>query len=330
MGKIGIAVVGSLGIALAAAVAFAAPGGMGPGMMMHGPMGGMMSHDAASGADMATVHELLVDHEGIRRTVTNLSNGIRTVTESDDPRLAGFIRAHVASMERRLADGRPFNMFSPTLPILFANKDRIETAVEATAKGSVVTQTSSDPKVVAALQAHAGEVSKLARDGMAAMMRSAQASMAATPGSPSQLPMHDPVAHGHAAGPGGDAPAADRRMEVEFPPELRDHTLANMRDHLRTLQEIQATLAAGKLDQAADIAERRLGMSSLAAHGAHEVAKYMPEGMQNAGSAMHRSASRFAIAAQDASATSDLKPALAALAEVTANCVACHAAYRLK
>ena len=33
------------------------------------------------------------------------------------------------------------------------------------------------PKVVAALQAHAVEVSELARDGMAAMMRSTMASM---------------------------------------------------------------------------------------------------------------------------------------------------------
>ncbi|MGZ5032022.1 MAG: hypothetical protein ACXWAC_02395 [Usitatibacter sp.] len=139
---------------------------------------------------------------------------------------------------------------------------------------------------------------------------------------------HDP-SHAQAP-PANERPAADRRAEVEFPAELREHTLANMRDHLLTLQEIQAALAAGKYDQAADISERRLGMSSLAAHGAHEVAKYMPQGMQDAGSAMHRSASRFAVAAQDAAATNDVKPALAALSEITANCVACHTAYRLK
>ena len=38
-------------------------------------------------------------------------------------------------------------------------------------------QTSGDPKVVAALQAHAVEVSELAQDGMAAMMRAARANM---------------------------------------------------------------------------------------------------------------------------------------------------------
>lgn len=51
--------------------------------------------------------------------------------------------------------------------------------VETTDKGSVVTQTSSDTKVIAALQAHAVEVSELARDGMAAMMRGMRTAMRA-------------------------------------------------------------------------------------------------------------------------------------------------------
>jgi cytochrome c556 len=45
---------------------------------------------------------------------------------------------------------------------------------------------------------------------------------------------------------------------------------------------------------------------------------------------MHRSASRFSVAALDAAVTNDLRPALSALADVTASCVACHAAYRLE
>jgi cytochrome c556 len=56
----------------------------------------------------------------------------------------------------------------------------------------------------------------------------------------------------------------------------------------------------------------------------------MPEGMQAAGTAMHRSASRFAVEAANAGATADARKALGALAEVTAQCVACHAAYRMK
>jgi hypothetical protein len=116
-------------------------------------------------------------HEQIKRTVTNLPDGIKTVTESDDPQVAQTIKAHVASMAQRLNDGKIFNLFSPTLPVLFENKDKIKTQVDTTDKGAVVTQTSSDAAVVTALQAHAAEVSELARDGQAAMMRSAQAAM---------------------------------------------------------------------------------------------------------------------------------------------------------
>ena len=87
-------------------------------------------------------------------------------------------------MQERLSDGKIFNLFSPTLPVLFENKDKIKTVVETADKGSTVTQTSGDAKVVAALQAHAVEVSELARDGMAAMMRSARANMGMIPHGP--------------------------------------------------------------------------------------------------------------------------------------------------
>jgi hypothetical protein len=142
--------------------------------MMGGAMAGGM-HDDAFRADMGLVHEMLGSHESIQRKVTNLPNGIRTVTESADPKLAQTIKAHVASMEQRLKDGREFNLFSPTIPVLFENKDKIRTTVEQTAKGVVFTQTADDAKVVAALQEHAVEVSELVSDGMAAMMRAAQA-----------------------------------------------------------------------------------------------------------------------------------------------------------
>ena len=135
----------------------------------------------------------------------------------------------------------------------------------------------------------------------------------------------------HQHGEHGVAPSApDARQLVQFPPELAEHTLANMREHLQALQEIQLHLGMGHTDVATKIAESRLGMSSLSLHGAAEVAKYMPQGMQDAGTAMHHAASRFAIAAQDAGVTGDSKPVFTALADLTAQCVGCHAGYRIK
>ena len=183
----------SLGLALAVAAAVAQPFGMGPGMMHgtevgaggHGPMAGatamLTKQDAGSSADMGLVHDLLTNHTKIKRTVTNLPNGIKTVTESDDPQVAQTIKAHVASMSQRLKDGREFNIFSTTLPVLFENRDKIKSVVEVTEKGSIVTRTSTDAKVVAALQGHAAEVTELAQEGMVAMRRGMMTRMAAGP-----------------------------------------------------------------------------------------------------------------------------------------------------
>jgi len=123
---------------------------------------------------------------------------------------------------------------------------------------------------------------------------------------------------------------ADGRIAVEFPGALRDHMLRNMRDHLDTLQRIEDALARGSYDEAARLSETRLGLTSLSLHGAHDVAPYMPEGMQAIGTEMHKAASRFSIEASSAGATGDPRPALRALALVMGQCVACHAAYRLK
>jgi hypothetical protein len=129
--------------------------------------------------------------------------------------------------------------------------------------------------------------------------------------------------------PGAAVAPADARQLVEFPVPMRMHTLRSMRDHLSALQEIDVALAEDAYGRAASIAEQRLGMSSLELHGSAHLAPFMPQGMQDIGTQMHRAASRFAIAAQTASASGDVRPALAALGAVMQQCVACHGAYRL-
>jgi len=136
------------------------------------------SYDGAFSADMNLVYQLLHAHDRIERSVTRLPDGIRTLTESNDAQVAQALKAHVSSMMERLREARVFNLFSDTLPVLFAKKERIETRVETTRNGIAVTQTSKDPEVVAALQGHADEVSELARDGMIAMMRGMHRNMA--------------------------------------------------------------------------------------------------------------------------------------------------------
>ena len=121
----------------------------------------------------------------------------------------------------------------------------------------------------------------------------------------------------------------DPREQVDLPPPMREHMLANMRDHLLAIETITRLLAEGRYGEAADTAEERLGMGAMQAHGATHMAPYMPEGMRAVGSAMHRAASRLALAARDAEVRGDLAGALTGLSEVMQQCVACHAAYRV-
>lgn len=151
----------------------------GPGMHMHGADG--MGHDMVNmpglrGLD-ATPREsfelevMFRNFPGLNREVELLEDGIRTYTWSDDPELAAVLVSHVAGMTARVSEGRDPQVFiqSPTLDILFARGDTIATEIETTDTGVWVTQTSSDPEVVAALQTHAGEVSDMAARGMMAV-----------------------------------------------------------------------------------------------------------------------------------------------------------------
>jgi hypothetical protein len=105
------------------------------------------------------------------RTVTNRPDGIRTLTESADPRIAQLIKEHAISSNKQVEAGKDPGLAieSDALHAIFENYDKIHTTIETTATGVVVTQASRDQTVVAALQQHASEVTDFVKDGMAAM-----------------------------------------------------------------------------------------------------------------------------------------------------------------
>jgi hypothetical protein len=140
----------------------------------------------------------------------------------------------------------------------------------------------------------------------------------------------------------------DGRQLIEFPAPMRQHMLANMRGHLQALSDILAALANDQHAQAAAIANARLGMDSPAAAGCkledadddpkisplpnmdQHMLQLMPAGMRKFGLAMHQAASDFANEATKAATSGDGKATLAALSRITAQCTACHAAYRVQ
>lgn len=107
----------------------------------------------------------------LERSVENLPNGIRTTTRTDDADLAEVLISHITGMIARVEAGDDPQIFiqSPTLDIFFERGEGITTTYEPIDGGLIVTQTSDDPELVAALQTHAAEVSDMALRGMEAV-----------------------------------------------------------------------------------------------------------------------------------------------------------------
>ena len=139
--------------------------------MIHNVIGTPMLNGVdTDDVEVAELRAMFENHKDLTRTVENLPNGIRTVTETDNPELRELLVGHVAGMIQRVDDQRDpqIPIQSQTLDVLFENSESIVTEIEMTATGIAVVQTSDDPDVVAALQTHAAEVSDLAARGMQA------------------------------------------------------------------------------------------------------------------------------------------------------------------
>jgi hypothetical protein len=102
-----------------------------------------------------------------------------------------------------------------------------------------------------------------------------------------------------------------------------------MLDHISALNEIIGYLAENNLDAAANVAESRMGKSSMGKHratGGMGPGKFMPVEMRNIGWGMHEAATAFSRTAKQG----DLKNAYSTLQKVTGSCVACHYSYRTR
>ena len=125
----------------------------------------------ATGEEFAELAAIFRNFETITREVINLPNGIRTATRSSDEDVMNLLVSHVLGMIRRVEEGDDpqIEIQSPTLDILFVQGKEIKTDIDVTDEGIVVTQTSDNPELVAALQKHAIEVSAMADHGMEAV-----------------------------------------------------------------------------------------------------------------------------------------------------------------
>ncbi len=154
---------------MAAGIAAARPPG--PCAGEAGCRGGPRAGHGAHGDDHAGFHALLDARDRIRRDVTQLPDGVETLTESDDPAVAEAIRTHVRAMYARLEEGRPIHARDPLFAELFRHADAIAMTMEPTPAGIRVRETSTDPWVVKLIQAHADVVNRFLANGHAEMRR---------------------------------------------------------------------------------------------------------------------------------------------------------------
>lgn len=119
--------------------------------------------------DMRVIHQLLGDHKKVTRKVTKLKEGVETLTESTDAKVAATIQAHALAMQKRIQEGHPIRQWDPLFAELFANHDKIKMTVTKTKAGVKVRETSSDPYTVVLIQWHAEGVNGFVKEGMAGM-----------------------------------------------------------------------------------------------------------------------------------------------------------------
>ena len=120
----------------------------------------------------------------------------------------------------------------------------------------------------------------------------------------------------------------DSRQLVEMPDQARKLMREDMLEHLSALNEIIAYLAANDLDAAAEIAESKMGKSSMGKHRGTGMGpgRFMPPEMRSIGWGMHEAATEFSQLVKKG----DSKNAYVALQKITGSCVACHYAYRTR
>ena len=133
-------------------------------------MPGLQGKDTTE-QEVVDLKEIFRSHKGINRVVSNLPNGIVTMTEAEDETLREAIISHVSMMVTRLQEGKNPEIIiqSPTLDALFEVYGEIDTELELTDTGVKVIQTSDKSDVVELLQTHAAEVSDMAKRGMQAI-----------------------------------------------------------------------------------------------------------------------------------------------------------------
>lgn len=111
------------------------------------------------------IQQLFANRAKITRAVKDLPDGVETLTQSNDPRVAKLIQVHVAAMKNRLETGRPIHLRDPLFAALFSRAGDVAMFVENTPTGVHVIEKGRNPLAAKLVQAHARVVSLFLSNG---------------------------------------------------------------------------------------------------------------------------------------------------------------------
>ncbi|OGS93005.1 MAG: cytochrome C [Gallionellales bacterium GWE2_58_10] len=114
---------------------------------------------------------------------------------------------------------------------------------------------------------------------------------------------------------------ADKRTSLELSPEMKQHQLSNMREHLAAVQSIIRLMSENKFEEASGIAHAKLGLTPEMQQmcSMFENEQFMAMGFE-----FHRSGDELGKVLK----TRNMKASLRALNKTMAYCTECHAAFR--
>lgn len=158
--------------------------------------------------------------------------------------------------------------------------------------------------------------------------------------------------------------AEDDRISVDLPADVREQFMAEMREHMATLDDIMLAIGDGDFTDAADIADIKLdfghrkweqmadqgmspaqiieikkAMQSAGMAGGQQkgmgqgVGRYMPEEFREMGRSFHLAGRELAKVLRSLAMPpkeQDYRRVFVALADVTTSCRGCHDVYRVK
>ena len=124
--------------------------------------------------------------------------------------------------------------------------------------------------------------------------------------------------------------AEDARQLAKLPAPAQESLRQEMLDNMVAVNEVLSLMAEGKVKEAGEAAEAKLGMSAMGKHRSKPFdarpGPHMPPAMHGIGMDGHKAVSEFAAVAK----TGDRDKALALLPNLTSACVSCHFSYRTR